>query len=371
MLDFFHNRNINKRARTLDIILVFSAVAGWLCVFTSSCGHSVCIFSTCSFYLPNYHYTSMEDLINKTLNNLKDSGNMATLKTTFRIFLEGMRALSSENTNLKEDIQQKSSKILALETQVKSLMDEKVDIANSLEFNAAAIKDCETSLVKIADLEKKLEEATNSKALLNEKISSLEDKVDATDAYERRDCVILSGAVPPVSPNENTRQVTVDIINAKYRNLNISPNDISVCHRLQAKRPSPNGSRNPPNIYVKFVRRDTKRELIKASKGQARDAQNKLFANESLTPKRTAILQTLLKIKKNNNTIKGVTSEEGQVFAFTAPPDGTNTTSDAGGRQKDRRHSINSKAELQKFCDSFLRRQLEDFIDSWPPTRQQ
>ena len=313
----------------------------------------------------------MEDLITKTLSNLKDSGNIATLKTTIRIFLEGMRALSSENTSLKEEIRQKSSKISALENQVNSLMDEKIDIANSLESNAAAIKDCEASLTKIADLEKKLEEASNTKIALNDKIASLEDKIDATDAYERRDCVILSGAVPPVSPNENTRQVTVDIINTKYRNLNIAPSDISICHRLQPKRTSPNGTQKPPNIYVKFVRRDTKREIIKASKGQARDAQNKLFANESLTPKRSAILQTLLKIKRSNDTIKGVTTEEGQVFAFTAPTDGTNRTSDAQGRRKDRRHSINSKAELQKFCDAFLRAQLEDFVESWPPTRQE
>ena len=190
----------------------------------------------------------MEDLITKTLSNLKDSGNIATLKTTIRIFLEGMRALSSENTSLKEEIRQKSSKISALENQVNSLMDEKIDIANSLESNAAAIKDCEASLTKIADLEKKLEEASNTKIALNDKIASLEDKIDATDAYERRDCVILSGAVPPVSPNENTRQVTVDIINTKYRNLNIAPSDISTCHRLQPKRTSPNGTQKPPNV---------------------------------------------------------------------------------------------------------------------------
>ena len=107
-----------------------------------------------------------------------------------------------------------------------------------------------------------------------------------------------------------------------------------------------------------------------ASKGQAREAQNKLFANESLTPNRTYILQTLLKIKRGNDTIKGVTSEDGKVFAFTAHPDGTNQSSDENGRRKDRRHAINTKEELQTFCDSFLRRNLEDLLESRQTTRQ-
>ena len=139
---------------------------------------------------------------------------------------------------------------------------------------------------------------------------------------------------------------------------------------MQTRRPNQNGSQKPPNIYVKFVRRDTKREVIKASKGQVRDAQHKLFANESLTPKRTAILQTLLKIKRSNSTVKGVTTEEGQVFAFTAPRAGSNGTPDAQGWVKDQRHCINSKEQLQVFCDTFLRRPLEEFIDSWPPSRR-
>ena len=138
----------------------------------------------------------MDDLITKTLNSLKDSANMASLKSTFKLFLEGMRALSNENCVLKEELKQKCDKIITLETQVNSLLDEKVDVANSLEFNAAAIKNCENYVTKIADLEKNLEDAQNSKNLLHEKIASLEDKIDATDAYERRDCVILSGAVP-------------------------------------------------------------------------------------------------------------------------------------------------------------------------------
>ena len=204
---------------------------------------------------------------------------------------------------------------------------------------------------------------------MQEKVISLEDKLDATEAYERRDTIILSGAVPAVSPNENISRVTVDLIRSKYRNVEINPEDISICHRLQDKAPTTSGSQRAPNIYVKFVRRDKKRELIQASKGQAREAQHKLFANESLTPQRTAIRQTLLKLKRSVNIVKGVTSNEGQVIVFTAPQ-GENGPQGAN-RRRDQRHVINSKRDLQTFCDTFLRRPLEDFVDTWPPTRQQ
>ena len=142
----------------------------------------------------------MDDLVNRTLNCLKDSANMVSLNTTFKMFLEGLKTITNENILLKEEMKQKCAKITALETQVSTLLDEKVDVANSIEFNAAAIKKCEEYATKINELEKNLKEADACKNDLNEKIATLENKIDDTDAYERRDCVILSGAVPPSHP---------------------------------------------------------------------------------------------------------------------------------------------------------------------------
>ena len=243
------------------------------------------------------------------------------------------------------------------ESQIISSIQSKVDSSTAQIIEENRMKDA-----KIATLEKTC-------ADLSAKVCSLEEKFDATEAYERRDTVILSGAIPPVSPTEDIRQVTVKLIKDKYRNFDIEPRDISVCHRLQLKR-SNEGTTKPPNIIVKFVRRDSKRDLIKASKNQARDAQNKLFANESLTPTRSAILQSLLKIKKSNNVLKGVTSNEGQVYAFTASAEGAAAPTDQG-RRRDQRHCINTKRELQIFCDKFLCRPLEELVETWPPRRQE
>ena len=310
----------------------------------------------------------MEAIVSKTLSSLSTATKVNDLKFCFKLFLEGLKELEMDNDNLKKELTEKNQKIKELERNHQQLMEQNVDMINAMEINSTAIKKLKD--LQIDNLEEKLLEAEVCKGKLIKKISSLEEKIDATEAYERRDTVILSGAIPPVSPNENIRQVTVDLIKSKYRNFDITPNDISVCHRLQSKSPS-NGSPKPPNIYVKFVRRDSKRELIRTSKEQARETQNKLFANESLTPTRTAILQSLLKIKRTNATIKGVTSIEGQVFAFTAPHGRTPPADGSSRRPKDQRHPINTKDQLQAFCDAFLRRPLEDFIASWPPVRQE
>ena len=200
---------------------------------------------------------------------------------------------------------------------------------------------------------------------LQKRVTVLEDSIDATEAYERRDTVILSGAMPPSATNEDIKAVTVDLINGKFPDLPFGPNDISICHRLQAKRPSRGSEAKPPNIYVKLVRRDMKQMLIKASKGQPKEASNKVFANESLTQQRSAVLQTLLNIKKEK-LIKGVTSQEGQVYAFIKadgppPPE--------GGNPRDIRYRINTRRELQAFCDQHVRQPLEDFINHWPEQR--
>ena len=192
---------------------------------------------------------------------------------------------------------------------------------------------------------------------------ALEDKLDATEAYERKDTIIISGKVPAVTEQEHIKDVTINLLNSKLSDVQIEPHDISICHRLQQKRTSPGQAPKPPNIYVKLVRRDLKHALIRASKKQPKQALNKIFVNESLTPARSKIFHTLMDLKKNNDAIKGVTSMEGDVYAYTAgPPD---QTFQVQGRTRDTRHRINNRRDLQKFCDDHLRKPLEELLDYW------
>ena len=214
---------------------------------------------------------------------------------------------------------------------------------------------------KITFLENSVIDLRNENKNLRSELVSVIDKLDSTEAYERRDTVIVSGAVSPATQGEITKNVVIELIRDKI-GLNIQHNDISIAHRLQT-HPKRQGGK-PPGICVKLCRRDLKRDLLTASKNQPRRDSSKIFINESLTPTRSAIFKTLRNIKRNNiDLIKGVTTQDGQVVVYTPPqPAATGVTS----MRKDIRHRINTRAQLQNFCDEFVRQPLENFIDAWP-----
>lgn len=235
----------------------------------------------------------------------------------------------------------------------------------TLQFNSMATS-MENDCLKLCQA--KDAEISSLKTLatkLEDRCHELEDKLDASEAYSRKDSIIISGAVPAVSNQENLNNLTVTLLNSKFPESKIELKDISICHRLQSKNPLPDQARKPPNIYVKLVRRNVKQMLIRSSKKQAKTAVNKIFINESLTPARSKVMHTLLDLKKRHETIRGVTSMDGNVYAYTAAtPRASGTSSSAQGRPRDVRHLINNHSDLQKFCDAYLRRPLELLLES-------
>ena len=219
---------------------------------------------------------------------------------------------------------------------------------------------CDAKDATIKQLQTTLESTSQG---FQTKVLALEEKLDAAEAYGRKDSIIISGAIPPATNGEATTQIVVDMIKKKFPNVSLQSSDINICHRLQQKR-STNGQTKHPNIYVKLCRRSQKQELIRASKTQPRESSNKIFINESLTKQRSAILQSLVKMKKHSNIVKGVTSMDGNVYVYTSadPPQ----TPIDGSRPKDRRHMVNTRGELQKFCSEYIRKPLDEFIASWP-----
>ena len=209
----------------------------------------------------------------------------------------------------------------------------------------------------VSQLELKLEESE----------AKFEAKIEGTEAYERRDTLIISGSVPPAATSEATSKVVVQLVKKKFPEIQIEKSDISVSHRLQSKRPNRQGVIPPPNIYVKLVRRDLKRELIEASRKQPRDSHDKIFINESLTPKRTRIRSTLLNMKKaHGNIIRGVSSYEGDVYAYTPQQLEPGSSRDADAqRRRDKRHRINTDEDLKKFCLDYIKKPLDEFLDVW------
>ena len=171
------------------------------------------------------------------------------------------------------------------------------DFQTKMDSSFAELKSDYMSFLQTKDA--KINELENSCNYLRKTVESLEDKMDAVEAYSRRDTVIISGAVPAVTPNENIKDVVVELVTAKLgSNIQIQSKDISVAHRLQSKNPTTRGTQRHPNIYVKLVRRDLKKELIVASKTQNKAAPNKIFLNESLTPQRPPCSKLLLNSRK-------------------------------------------------------------------------
>ena len=196
---------------------------------------------------------------------------------------------------------------------------------------------------------------------LRAQVVSLDEKLDEMNAYSRKDTIIVSGALPQPVENENSELVVRRLLAEKFPSVTIADNDISVAHRLQAKKTRTDGTTPPPNIVVKLVRRNTKIQLIKASRDQNKKTPNRIFINESLSPQRNAVFQSLMKLKKVHKVVKGVTSLQGEVYAFLEHPAVAGGGA-AGGNHRDTRHRINTQDQLKTFCLEHLKKPLEEFL---------
>ena len=214
----------------------------------------------------------------------------------------------------------------------------------------------------VQEKDAKIEELQSTNSDLREQVTSLDEKLDALNAHSRKDTIIISGALPQSVQNEDSTTVVRELLAQKFPTITINEADISVAHRLQKKKPNNDGTTPPSNIIAKLVRRNLKIQLIKASRDQNKEATDKIYINESLTPQRSAVLKTLIKLKKDHKVIKGASSMQGEVYAYMEHP-AVSGDDEAGGRHRDTRHTINTHAQLKIFCREHLKKSLEEFID--------
>ena len=124
--------------------------------------------------------------------------------------------------------------------------------------------------------------------VLNKKIEKLEDQVDENEAYERRDTLIFSGSkVPAEVQDEKCDSVVLKLLENELK-YKVSPNDISVAHRLGPKKNSQQSSTR--SIIAKFCRRDAKTDIVSCAR---RAKPTGLFINESLIPQRHTVYYAL------------------------------------------------------------------------------
>ena len=185
--------------------------------------------------------------------------------------------------------------------------------------------------------------------VLNKKIEKLEDQVDENEAYERRDTLIFSGSkVPAEVQDEKCDSVVLKLLENELK-YKVSPNDISVAHRLGPKKNSQQSSTR--SIIAKFCRRDAKTDIVSCAR---RAKPTGLFINESLIPQRQTVYYALRQAKRKlPNKVSGCTTIDGSVFVWIKPPA-------AGAR--DVRVKINTIAKLEDLCEKEFSCSMADLI---------
>ena len=121
---------------------------------------------------------------------------------------------------------------------------------------------------------------------LQDRVVTLEEKLDSESSYERRDALIISGEVPAVEEGEDCKKIVCEILKQHIR-VNLQPTDISISHRIGMKPKKQEPDKR--NIIFKLCRRDLKPDILNA----CREFKPPFLINESLTPTRSKIMYVL------------------------------------------------------------------------------
>ena len=239
-------------------------------------------------------------------------------------------------TNMNKQFQQLNEKFANLTEEFSSFKSEISSLVSS----------------KSAEVECLQSEVTALKLL----VAKLEMNIEDQNAYERRDCIILSGdSIPLASDGENCINIVNALVKEKLK-IQLTDADVSTAHRV-GKKPLAQGP-DRRNIIAKLCRRSLKRDIMYASKNQPTNAP-RLYVNESLTPVRSTILFALRQMRKAHpDLVVGCSSYDGRIFAYTKDPNN-------GAERRNRRHLVNSREMLLEFCRNYVKVPLESFLDSW------
>lgn len=182
------------------------------------------------------------------------------------------------------------------------------------------------------------QEKDNEIAKLHDKVSSLqktvnklEEQLDDVEQYERRDTLIISGPALPCEQNlENPASLVVTTIK-EHLHINLNQADINIAHRLGPKRQN----KDRP-LIVKLLNRSKKSEIMDACV----TVKPSLYVNESLTPKRRIIFNTIWAIRKKNREIfQQCYTRDGKIFVKL--------------KTSHQKHMITTEESLNTFLDKY------------------
>ena len=188
----------------------------------------------------------------------------------------------------------------------------------------------------ITGLISKLEEKVVS---LEAENSELRYRLDSIEKYERGDCLELHNV--PQSPEENLQSLVCGI--AEKMNVTVTSHDISTVYRIPQAKNNQNKTVSP-RIFVKFVRRNTKRQLYAARSKQGvthKDlgfqSKGKIYIRENLTKTQNK-LYFAAKDKVEECGFKFLWTQDQNIYVRAT--------------DKSKRISINNESDLAKITDS-------------------
>jgi len=131
-------------------------------------------------------------------------------------------------------------------------------------------------------------------AKLQQDLHSATTRIEALEMYTRRDNLLIAGlpiesyaeavtttqpGAPDSQPSESVEQTVINLCTQQL-GVKITPNDISIAHRIPTKRSG--NITGPPMTIVKFSNRKA-REAVYAARRKLRDASTRgIFINEDL-----------------------------------------------------------------------------------------
>ena len=99
---------------------------------------------------------------------------------------------------------------------------------------------------------------------VKERLEKVEERIEDNESYERRDCLVFSGAkIPPHANNENCVRIIQELARNNLK-ISIPENEISVAHNVGTRNPTQSG--NKRSIIAKFCRRNTKMDVLSSAR---------------------------------------------------------------------------------------------------------
>lgn len=164
-----------------------------------------------------------------------------------------------------------------------------------------------TALLEIERLKRESGEQRIVIESLTENLSQAHRKIDELETYTRRNNLVISGlplasyaeaSSPTDSSSEHLEQTEQNVLAiCQQLQVNISPADISIAHRLKRKP----YTKGPPAVMVQFKNRKA-REAVYAARFKLKERRDvAIFINEDLTKHNAEIFaqaRQLVKVKK-------------------------------------------------------------------------